>query len=117
MTTRKRRDILLAVLVVAAAMAALWAYGRCGGARVQADRAGATLARSRSLAKRIEHLRHRPNLAGAEALQLDVLAKRAEDAAKAAGMPTGAIAHVWRNVRVKGHVEAVQAKLAELQNA
>ena len=30
--------------------------------------------------------------------------------------PQGAIAHVWRNVKVKGHVEAVQAKLAEKQS-
>ncbi len=28
--------------------------------------------------------------------------------------PEGRIAHIWRNVRVKGHVEAVKEKLSEL---
>jgi peroxiredoxin Q/BCP len=30
--------------------------------------------------------------------------------------PDGEIAHEWRNVRVKGHVEKVKEKLKELQN-
>jgi peroxiredoxin Q/BCP len=30
--------------------------------------------------------------------------------------PEGKIAHIWRKVRVKGHVNSVKAKLAELQN-
>jgi len=30
--------------------------------------------------------------------------------------PQGMIAHVWRNVQVKGHVEAVKERLYELQN-
>jgi peroxiredoxin Q/BCP len=31
--------------------------------------------------------------------------------------PEGEIAHEWRNVRVKGHVEKVKEKLKELQSA
>lgn len=95
MTRQRRQDILLGVLAAILLAAALWAHGRCRAARSDAARASGDLARCRSRAARIEHLRHRPNLAGAEELQLEVLARQVERAARSAYVPPHAVTRIW----------------------
>jgi len=93
---RSRREVvMLGVLTALLAVAALWAWGRCAAARADCGSAGTELAECRRLADRIEHLRHRPNRAGAETLQLSVLTRRIEQAAAAAGIASGRIERIW----------------------
>jgi len=95
MTAQRRKDILVAVLISLLTIAAGWSYARYDAARSGAVRAWENLAASRSLASRIDQLRHKPNLAGAQELQLAVLGRQVERAAQVAQVTASKLARIW----------------------
>jgi len=95
MTAQRRKHLLLAVLVTLLAVLAGWAYGRYTVAKADAVRACADLAVCRSIASRIQGSRNKPNLAEAQELQLAVLARQVELAAKAALIAPDRVARIW----------------------
>ena len=90
---RNRRTVWLALAVLAAALAAVWCYGKLVASREQAAAAAAELAECRRYADAIGEGRKAPSLASAEQPQAE-LGRRIERAAKAAKLPAGGVERI-----------------------
>lgn len=95
MNAGKRQAILAGVLAAVLAGVLAWACDRCAWCRRQAQDAAEDVRRCREMAGRIADLRTRPNLAGAEELQLAELARQVEQAARAARLAPDAVVRIW----------------------
>ena len=94
--SRERRTFTLAMLMLAGlAGAAAWASSRFSESRENAQAAAEDLNACRHLASALETLRRRPNFAGAEEMQLAVLAQQIEAAGRNASLPSGSITRIW----------------------
>ena len=90
---RNRRTVWLALAVLAAALAAVWCYGKLVASREQAAAAAAELAECRRYADAIVDGRKAPSLASAEQPQAE-LGRRIERAAQAAKLPAGGVERI-----------------------
>jgi len=95
MSPTRRRTILSAVLLAMLAGTTAWARGRLTEARTAAEGAAAGLAACEDLSDQIRRLQHRPDIAGAGELQIDVLAGKIERAGRSAGMSPAAVVRIW----------------------
>ena len=94
--TPQRRAFTLGMLMLAGlAGAAAWAWSQFAESRDNAQAAVEDLNACRHLASALETLRRRPNLAGAEEMQLAVLAQQIESAARSASLPPSSITRIW----------------------
>ena len=98
----KRQLVLGAVMLAGPAAAAWWAYDQARQARQSAQAAREDLEQCRALAGEIEHLRHKPNLAGAEEFQLAILARLDEWAARVSQETRHVLGH-WPSAPAVGY--------------
>ena len=95
MSPMRRRTLLTAAFLVMLAATTGWAWGRLTGARTTAEDAARSLAACEDLSDQIRRLQHRPDIAGAGELQIDVLAGKIERAGRSAGMSPASVVRIW----------------------